>query len=92
MAPEFQFDTSSGIKLHYSQRALHQPSGFELGFVQAEVMAKLVDVGDANLFVEGRKVFPAIIPELGEEERDGRRLKAIWVSRLVEGRTAEEPH
>ena len=89
---ELQFDTQDGIKLHYSQRALQQPSGSELGFVQAEVMAELVDVGDAHLFVKGRQVFSAVIPELSEEERDGRRLKAIGIGRFVEGRTAEKPH
>ena len=34
-------------------------------------MAEFVDIGDAHLFVEGRQVFSAMIPELGKEERDG---------------------
>ena len=69
---KLQFDTRNGIKLHYSQRALQQPSRFKFGFRQAEVMAEFVDVGDAHFFVEGREVFPAVIPELGKEDRDGR--------------------
>ena len=40
-----------------SQRALQQPSRFELGFAQAEVMAELVDIGDAHLFIEDRQGF-----------------------------------
>ena len=63
----------------YSQTGRFSPqtARFQFGFGQAEVMAELVDVGDADLFVKGRQVFSAVIPEFGKEERDGRRLKAV---------------
>ena len=82
----------TGIRETFSQAFSPQPLRFEFRFVQAKVMAEFVDVGDAHLFVKGRQVFSAVIPELGEEERDGRRLKAIGIGRFVEGGPAEEPH
>ena len=68
---------------------LIQPAAFQISFIQAQVMAEFVEVGEADFVIESRRVTFSVVPNIIQEE-DYLRGQHVHAGVLAMGGADEE--